>query len=51
MGRLNVQISDDFEQQFRAEVSKRLGFKKGNLQIAVEEALKDWMQKGKKSVK
>jgi hypothetical protein len=45
MGRLNITVSDEFEHEFRREVSDRLGFKKGNIQIAVEEALRDWMKK------
>lgn len=49
MGRINATLDDKFEQEFRAEVSKRIGFKKGNLQLAVQEALRDWMEKGKKT--
>jgi len=33
------------EKTFREEVVKRLGFKKGNISIAVEEAIKDWLNK------
>ncbi|MGP8124426.1 MAG: hypothetical protein ACLQEQ_00945 [Nitrososphaerales archaeon] len=45
MGRLNLTVTDEFERRFRQEVSSRLGFKHGNIQKAVEEALEDWMKK------
>lgn len=45
MGSINLVLDDKIDQKFRAEVSKRLGFKKGNLKIAVEEALLDWINK------
>ncbi len=48
MGKINITLPDDFDQKFRAEVSQRLGFKKGNIQIAVKEALDDWITKGKR---
>jgi len=28
-------------------MGKRLGMKKGNIKIAMEEAMKDWVEKGK----
>ena len=49
MGRLNITLSDELERKFRQEVSSRLGFKHGNLQIAIEEALEDWMKKKPKT--
>lgn len=45
MARINLVISDELDEQFRSEVAKRLGMKKGNIQVAVEEALKDWINK------
>ena len=47
MARIHITLDDKLDEQFRTEVTKRLGFKKGNLQIAIEEALKDWIKKGK----
>ncbi len=47
MARLNFVINDKLDQEFRAEVSRRLGMKKGNIQIAVEEAICDWINKKK----
>jgi len=44
VGRLNITLSDDLEKRFREEVSRVLGFKKGNLQIAIEEAIRQWIR-------
>ncbi len=45
MGRINITLSDELEKKLRFEISRRLGYKKGNIQIAVEEALRDWIHK------
>jgi len=47
MGRIVVEMSNELEEQFRGEVAKRLGMKKGNIKIAVEEAIKAWIAKPK----
>ena len=44
MGRIILKISDDLEAQFRMEIAKRLGMKKGNIQIATEQAIKMWIE-------
>ncbi len=49
MGRIDIIIDNDLERKFRDEVVRRLGFKKGNISIAIEDAITDWM--GKKSGK
>lgn len=43
MGRFCFNIDDALEAKFRQEISQRLGMKKGNIQIAVEEAINDWI--------
>jgi hypothetical protein len=43
--KINVTISEDLDEKFRETVSKTLGFRKGNLQIAIEEALEMWIDK------
>jgi hypothetical protein len=43
MARINLVIDDELDEQFRNEVAKRLGMKKGNIKIAIEEAMKDWI--------
>jgi hypothetical protein len=45
MGRIVVEMSNELEKQFRDEVAKRLGMKKGNIKIAVEDAIKAWLAK------
>jgi len=42
--RLYLTIDGDLERRFRGEVAKRLGMKKGNLQVAIEEAIKLWLK-------
>ena len=44
MARIDVVLSDDVEREFREEIAKELGFKKGNISIAIEEAVKMWME-------
>jgi hypothetical protein len=44
MGRLVVELDKELEKAFRDEVAKRLGMKKGNLKIAMEQAIIQWMQ-------
>lgn len=43
MGRIVVELDDELENAFRSEVAKRLGMKKGNIKIAIEEAIKIWI--------
>lgn len=45
MGKINFAISDEVETKFRDAVFKKLGMKKGNISIALEEAMKDWIKK------
>jgi len=40
---LYLTINEDLEKRFREEIGKRLGMKKGNLQIAIEEAINLWL--------
>jgi hypothetical protein len=45
LGRINVDISDDLEKQFRLETVERFGGKKGDLSKAVQEAIELWITK------
>lgn len=45
MARINLVIDDNLDAQFRNEVAKRLGMKKGNIKVAIEDAMKDWINK------
>jgi hypothetical protein len=48
--RLNLVLEEDVEERFRKAVFEKYGMKKGNIQIAVEEALREWIDRqGKKS--
>ena len=48
MGRMDIIVPDDLEKQFRAEVFKRLGMKRGNITQAVQEAIENWIEQGEK---
>ncbi len=43
MGTLKVTISDELEREFREEIFKSKGMKKGNISKAVEEAIMLWI--------
>jgi len=49
MAKINITISDELDREFRKAVAEYLGFKRGNLQIAIEEALEMWI-KARKTV-
>ena len=44
MGAIKVILPDDMEEKFRNEVFKSKGMKKGNLTIAIEEAVTAWIE-------
>jgi hypothetical protein len=48
MGRLDIIMDDGLEKKFRQEVAKRIGYKRGNIKAAIEEAVRDWLVKDKK---
>jgi len=43
MGRIDIILPDDLEQEFREEVFKQLGMKRGNITIAIIDAIKLWI--------
>jgi hypothetical protein len=51
MGRIDVILRDDLEKEFRMAVAKELGMKKGNLTVAIEEAIKQWIEAKRKREK
>ena len=51
MARMHVKIDDKLETRFRKTIAKRLGLKKGNITIAVSEAIRDWIKKKPKAKK
>ena len=42
MGKITLTIRDDLEKRFREEIFRRLGMRKGNIQVAIEEAIELW---------
>jgi hypothetical protein len=46
MARIDIIIPDDLEQRFREEVFKRLGMKRGNMTLAIQEAIEQCIEKG-----
>jgi hypothetical protein len=42
--RINVTLNRDLDRRFRETVTQTLGYKKGNLQIAFELALEEWIR-------
>jgi hypothetical protein len=51
VGRVDVILKDDLEKEFRMQVAKSLGMKKGNLTVAIEEAVKKWVEAERKREK
>lgn len=47
MGNIKVILPDKLEEEFREEVFKQYGMKKGNLTKAIEEAITTWIEEKK----
>lgn len=45
MGRITITLNDELDKKLRQTVSDTIGFKKGNLQVAIEDALEEWIKK------
>jgi hypothetical protein len=50
MGRLDLNINDALEMKFRDTVYRTRGFKKGNLTIALEDAIQKWVEQEAKKI-
>ena len=48
MGQVNLKIGDELEREFRRIAAERFEAKKGFLKKAIEEAIKDWVNKNRK---
>ena len=48
MGRIDLILSDELEQELRIEAGKRFGARKGSLTKAVEEAIRLWIKMNRK---
>jgi len=51
MGRIDVILGDDLEKEFRMAVATSLGMKKGNLTVAIEDAIRKWVEAKRKREK
>jgi hypothetical protein len=51
MGMLGLKIKDDLEKRFREQVFESKGMKKGNISLALEEAIELWIQEQTKKGK
>jgi hypothetical protein len=47
MAALNIHISQELYQKLKLEIVKRYGGKKGDLKMAIEEAIKLWLKSPK----
>jgi uncharacterized protein (DUF1778 family) len=48
MGQINLKIDDELEKVFRQAAAEKFGARKGFLQKAIEEAVRDWTNKNRK---
>ena len=44
MGKINIVLNDNTEERFRKAVADNKGMKKGNISIALEEAIELWIE-------
>ena len=51
MGRIDVILPEDLEEEFRTEVFKSKGMKKGNITAAIIDAIQMWMKEERKKRK
>ncbi len=51
MAKVTLTLNDELDKKFRETVAQTIGFKKGNLQIAIEEALEAWIKENRKERK
>lgn len=51
MGQVNLKIDDKLEKEFRKIAVDRFEARKGFLKKAIEEAIRDWIKKNRRSTK
>jgi Arc/MetJ-type ribon-helix-helix transcriptional regulator len=45
MGKMNIVLTDKLEEDFRRAIADTKGLRKGNISEAIEEAIKEWIEK------
>ena len=43
-GKMNIVLRDELEERFRRAVFENKGMKKGNISVALEEAIEQWIR-------
>jgi hypothetical protein len=51
MGKMNIVLKDNTEEKFRKAVFEEKGMKKGNISLALEEAIEMWIDEARKRKK
>jgi len=51
MARITITLNDELDKKLRETVADTIGFKKGNLQVAIEEAIQAWVKVQKEQKK
>ena len=44
MGRIDVLLPDNLEERFRKKVFEKYGMKRGNITVAIQEAIENWIK-------
>jgi phenylpyruvate tautomerase PptA (4-oxalocrotonate tautomerase family) len=50
MGKINIAIKDETEKRLRQAIAEFMGLKKGNISIAIEEAIDLWIDNKSASI-
>ena len=45
MGRMQIVLPDALEAKLRKKVAEKLGMKKGNISLAMQQAVEEWIRK------
>jgi hypothetical protein len=51
MGQINLKIEDKLEKEFRKVAAQKFEARKGFLKKAIEEAIRDWINKNSEAIK
>lgn len=51
MAKYTLELPEELDREFRKEIFRRYGYKRGSIKRAFMEAIKLWMKEGEKEVK